>query len=122
MNGRLVMPSAMPADRAEVLSDCADDLTPAQEDEIEAHAEAALAERIGDPEWMVSLLDDTLHTGRDLHAALKALDKAINGDEIARNAVFAALSNIQKQAALQAREYWLSDLKDEAETELFGGA
>lgn len=122
MNGRLVMPSAMPADRAEVLSDCADDLTPAQEDEIEAHAEAALAERIGDPEWMVSLLDDTLHTGRDLFQALKALDKARHGDEIARNAVWAALSNIQKQAALQAREYWLSDLKDEAETELFGGA
>jgi hypothetical protein len=117
---RLTMPSAMPADLAEVLSDVGDYLTPQQESEIEHHAEACLAERIESAEWMVPVLDEELRTGHDLHAALMELDKAVDGDEIATRAVLAALCRIQKQAKAQARDHWMDDLRCEAEEELFG--
>ncbi len=89
---RIEIPSAVPADLAEVLSDIGDYLTPQQEQEIEYHAEVCLAERIESAEWMVPVLDEELRTGHDLHAALMALDKAIDGDKASQESVFRALS------------------------------
>jgi len=119
---RIEIPSAVPADRAEVLSDIGDDLTPQQEDQIERDAEELLAERMESAEWMVPVFEEELRIGNDVHTALLALDDAINGDKAKQETVFRALANIQKQAKLACTGFWMEQLKEQAEADLFGGA
>lgn len=116
---RLTVASAVPADRAEILSD-RPALSAAAETAIDRRADALVTERLYDnPDWFADLMAGAGSTviESDLQRALKNLDAAINGDEISRTAVFTALSNAQKSMKRMATEQWRADLRDEAEAE-----
>ena len=54
----------------------------------------------------------------ELSRALGNLDRAINGDKIARTAVFTALSNIQRALKNAAHDAWIDDCRELAEREM----
>lgn len=115
MSGRLVMPSAMPADRAEVLSDCAelDDLADRLDAENQKAAETAAPLYIGQAEFWKDLFADEVPEFIDqpLADCLKHLHAACIGDQYARDAICTALSQIERQAIPLAQRA-LKDIYD----------
>lgn len=115
MNDRLQMPSAMPADRAEVLSDCAelDDLADKLDAENEQAARNFAPVYVCQLEFWRDLFMDEVPEFIDLPLAscMHHLKAACNGDQSAISAICTALSQIERQA-LPLAQRALKDIYD----------
>jgi len=115
MNDRLQIPGAVPADRAEVLSDCAelDDLADRLDAENQKAAETAAPLYIGQQEFWKDLFADEVPEFIDhpLADCMKLLPTACNGDPLALDAICAALAQIERQAIPLAQRA-LKDIYD----------
>jgi len=120
---RLQMPSAMPADRAEVLSDIGPELTAHEQALIEQLAEQNVTQRLYDStDWFADLMDgiESHIYLPQLQRALAHIERACKGDRNALDAVTSSLSQIKRVVKGEADRLWLSDMKDEAEAEIMG--
>lgn len=114
MNDRLQIPGAVPADRAEVLSDCAlDDLADRLDAENEQAAKSAAPLYIGQQEFWKDLFADEVPEFIDqpLADCMKHLDAACNGELDSVDAILRALHQIERQA-LPLAQRALKDIYD----------
>ena len=120
---RLQMPGAMPADLAEVLSDAADFLTEADEKRIDKRADELMAEKIKDVESYKVFATDARSVTVDerVHLALMNLDRACEGEEIGRDAILAAMHQVQKIYKAWCEATYRDECRGEAEHEFYAG-
>lgn len=100
---RLPMPSAMPAELAERNSDRLNDAL--ERDAIEYEAREAANAAILTADYWNERLDGTdaaYSVAQALARVMVNLDAACKGDEISRNAILTALSNLQREARADA--------------------
>lgn len=90
---------------------------------IDTMADQKLAERLyNDEAQFTDLLAGIEPTDyyAQLQRALRERERAIKGDKIASDAVFTALTLIDRLFRHGAEKVWLGELKDEATTEVLG--
>ena len=108
MTARLEMPSALPADYAEMASDVMDYMTPAEEAERDAEVDRKVKELLCSEAWWDLVLCGISQTTNALPAILARvmanLDNACSGDQIGRDAVTTAMSQLQRLAKGMARK------------------
>ena len=123
MNSRLHMPGAMPSELAELLSDVDRGYTQAEEVILDKRSDELLQARIDDVETFKDFASDAASQTADeqIHRALMNLDKACDGDEISRNAVLSALTQVQKSYRLWCDKTFRDECREEAEGELDQG-
>ena len=107
MTARLTMPSAMSAETAERLSDVLDWPTPAEQYAQSVEVDRKADELVRSEKWWDETLCGDNEAGRALPGALARimsnLDSACSGDQIGRDAVTTALSQVQRVARRMAR-------------------
>jgi len=117
MNDRLTIPGAVPADRAEALSDRSsrylDDLADRLDAENQKAAEKNAPTYLGQQDFWKALFADEVPEFIDqpLADCMKHLDAACNGDAYARYAICTALVQIERQA-LPLAQRALKDIYD----------
>lgn len=117
MNDRAPMPSAMPAELAEILSDESsrylDDLADRLDEENEAAAKANAPAYLGQREFWHDLFAEEVPEFIDqpLADCMKLLPTACNGDPLALDAICTALAQIERQAVPLAQRA-LKDIYD----------
>jgi hypothetical protein len=113
--------AAVPAEIAERMADVG--FTSAEEYQLERLTNALIDEKLASRTDFDELAfgiesSEILHP---LHRALQSLDQAIKGKDYAIDAVFQALSQIQKTVSAEAHMVWGEDCSAQAELDLFGG-
>lgn len=83
---------------------------------IARRADKLLSERLQDRAQFADLMDGIEPTAiyPHLHRALMSLDSACKGNQISRDAVFTALSEIQRLVHAEAEQAWREECEDVA--------
>lgn len=114
-----------PADIAERISDVDDTISTEQQRLIDERVEAMLTLKLHHEPGTVNDLLPEMDAGTHICRALRNLDAAINSDsiserQIAKDAVFTALTNLQRDLDTKCRSWWEDECRQQAEQEILG--
>ena len=120
MNDRAIIPSAIPADIAERISDTAIDFTQSDQRAIASRADELMAARLDDGARFSELMSgiDASSYEPYLHRALLHVESALNGDKIAIMYSLNYLRKILLLVRAEAEICWRDELTEKAEWEL----